>query len=100
MELQLIRNATLRLNYNWRLILIDPYLGAKFAYDPIVGKSRNPTVELPCTPEEAIDLNYSKTLGQRKAEIERLSLAQSKTGGAWWAPPVVRLERRAPATAA
>jgi len=54
-KLQLIRNATLKLSYNGRMILIDPYLGAKFAYDAIVGKSRNPTVDLPCTPEEVIE---------------------------------------------
>lgn len=55
MELQLIRSATLKLNYNGRVILIDPYLAGKHDYEPLVGKSRNPMVELPCKPEEVIE---------------------------------------------
>lgn len=55
MKLQLIRSATLKLNYGGRAILIDPCLAAKHAYDPLVGKSRNPMVDLPCKPEEVID---------------------------------------------
>jgi L-ascorbate metabolism protein UlaG (beta-lactamase superfamily) len=55
MKLQLIRSATLKLNYNGRVILIDPYLAAKHDYDPLVGKSRNPMVDLPCKPEEVIE---------------------------------------------
>jgi L-ascorbate metabolism protein UlaG (beta-lactamase superfamily) len=55
MKLQLIRNATLKLSYHGRVILIDPYLGAKHAYDSLMGKSRNPTVDLPCMLEEVFD---------------------------------------------
>jgi L-ascorbate metabolism protein UlaG (beta-lactamase superfamily) len=55
MKLRLIRSATLKLNYNGRVILIDPYLAAKHDYDPLVGKSRNPMFDLPCTPEEVIE---------------------------------------------
>jgi L-ascorbate metabolism protein UlaG (beta-lactamase superfamily) len=54
-KLQLIRSATLKLSYGGRVILIDPCLAAKHDYDPLVGKSRNPMVDLPCTPEEVID---------------------------------------------
>ncbi len=54
MHLQLIRNATLRVTYAGHLFVIDPYLAPKHALDPIAGKSRNPTVDLPCTPQEAI----------------------------------------------
>jgi L-ascorbate metabolism protein UlaG (beta-lactamase superfamily) len=54
MKLKLIRNATLRLHYGGHLFIIDPFLAAKHARDSFTGKSRNPTVELPCTPEEAI----------------------------------------------
>ena len=55
MKLQLIRSATLKLKYGGRVILIDPCLAAKHDYDPLVGKSRNPIVDLPCTPEEVIE---------------------------------------------
>lgn len=34
MDLQ-VRSATLRLNYNGRMVLIDPYLAAKYDYDPL-----------------------------------------------------------------
>ena len=54
MKLKLIRNATLRMHYGGHLFIIDPFLAAKHSRDPFVGKSRNPMVELPCTPEEAI----------------------------------------------
>ena len=54
MQLQLIRNATLRLHYAGHLILIDPYLAEKHSLPSFTGKSPNPMVALPCTPEEAI----------------------------------------------
>jgi L-ascorbate metabolism protein UlaG (beta-lactamase superfamily) len=54
MHLHLIRNATMRLTYAGRLIVTDPYLGAKGAYRSLGGREPNPTVELPCTPEEAV----------------------------------------------
>jgi L-ascorbate metabolism protein UlaG (beta-lactamase superfamily) len=54
MQLQLIRNATLRLNYGGHLLLIDPYLAEKHSLPSFTGKSPNPTVALPCSPEEAI----------------------------------------------
>ena len=54
MQIQLIRNATLRLTYNGHLLLIDPFLAAKHTFDPFDGKDRNPTVDLPVTPEAVI----------------------------------------------
>jgi L-ascorbate metabolism protein UlaG (beta-lactamase superfamily) len=54
MHLQLIRNATMRLTYAGRVIVTDPYLGPKHAYRTLAGREENPTVDLPCTPEEAV----------------------------------------------
>jgi L-ascorbate metabolism protein UlaG (beta-lactamase superfamily) len=53
MKLQLIRNATLRLNYAGQEILIDPYFAPKHSLPSYTGKSPNPLVELPL-PIEAI----------------------------------------------
>lgn len=54
MQLQLIRNATLRVNYAGHTFLIDPYLGDKHVYDSLAGHSRNPTVDLPLTVDEIL----------------------------------------------
>ena len=54
MKLKLIRNATLRLHYGGHLFIIDPFLAAQHTRDSYVGKSPNPMVDLPCTPQEAI----------------------------------------------
>src|SRR3954467_1223307 len=53
MNLQLIRNATLRLHYAGQVILIDPYFAAQYSLPSYTGKSPNPMVELP-VPIEAI----------------------------------------------
>ncbi|MCB8944675.1 MAG: MBL fold metallo-hydrolase [Ardenticatenaceae bacterium] len=50
MELQLIRNATMRLGYNGRLLLLDPFLSPKHAIRSFAGISPNPTVDLPMLP--------------------------------------------------
>lgn len=55
MEIQLIRNATLRIKYRNQLILIDPYLAAKHTLPSFSGKSPNPLVELPCSPKAVIN---------------------------------------------
>ncbi len=47
MQIQLIRNATLRLTYNNHIILIDPYFAPKHSLPSFADKSKNPTVELP-----------------------------------------------------
>ena len=47
MKLQLIRNATLKLDYAGRSVLIDPYLAPKHSLPSFTGRSANPMVELP-----------------------------------------------------
>lgn len=54
MEIQLIRNATLRIRYAQHLFVIDPYLAAKHTLPSYAGISPNPLVDLPCSPEEVI----------------------------------------------
>ena len=54
MKLKLLRNAAMRLEYAGRQIITDPYLAAKFTRPSYTGKSPNPLVDLPCSPEEAI----------------------------------------------
>ena len=51
MRLQLIRNATLRLDYAGQPLLIDPFLAPKHSRPSFTGKSLNPMVDLPCAPE-------------------------------------------------
>ena len=53
MKMQLIRNATLRLNYAGHTIVIDPYLAPKHALPSYTGASPNPLVDLPI-PEQAV----------------------------------------------
>lgn len=55
MQIQLIRNATLRVTYAGHLFLIDPFLAAKHAIESFAGISPNPLVDLPCSPEEVIE---------------------------------------------
>lgn len=55
MQIQLIRNATLRMTYAGRLILIDPYLADKHSLPSFRGVSPNPMVDLPCRPAAVID---------------------------------------------
>lgn len=55
MQIQLIRSATLRLHYGGHLLLIDPFLAAKETMRSFDGKGKNPRVDLPCTPAEAIE---------------------------------------------
>jgi L-ascorbate metabolism protein UlaG (beta-lactamase superfamily) len=54
MKLQLIRNATLRLEYAGRIILIDPLLGSKHSYPSYTGIEDNPTVDLPMPATEVL----------------------------------------------
>jgi L-ascorbate metabolism protein UlaG (beta-lactamase superfamily) len=54
MELQLNRNATMRLRYNGRHLLLDPFLAAKHAIRSFAGISPNPTVDLPLTPAKVV----------------------------------------------
>jgi L-ascorbate metabolism protein UlaG (beta-lactamase superfamily) len=54
MKLQLIRSATLRVEYTAKRFVIDPYLAAKHSRPSYSDVSPNPLVELPCSPEQVI----------------------------------------------
>lgn len=54
MKLQLIRSATLRIEYAQHRFVIDPYLAAKHSRPSFAGKSPNPLVDLPCAPQDVI----------------------------------------------
>ena len=47
MKLQLIRSATLKINYLNEYFLIDPYFAKRFSRPSFTGKSKNPLVDLP-----------------------------------------------------
>lgn len=55
MKFQLIRNATLRLEYAGKTMLIDPMLGAKHAFRSFAGIEDNPTVDLPIPALQVLD---------------------------------------------
>lgn len=55
MELQLIRNAALKLRYGGRIILVDPDLGQLRSRRSFTGRSENPMVPLPMAIEEILD---------------------------------------------
>ena len=46
MDLQLIRNATIKIKYDGKTILVDPMFSPKDTFDPFAGIARNPTVDL------------------------------------------------------
>ncbi len=52
MRLRLFRNATQRLRYAGRELLLDPYFAPKHSRPSYAGRSPNPLVDLPCPPEE------------------------------------------------
>jgi L-ascorbate metabolism protein UlaG (beta-lactamase superfamily) len=51
MKLQLLRNATLKLSYGGRTILIDPYFAPRHSLPSFAGRSPNPLVDLPLPVE-------------------------------------------------
>ena len=55
MKLQLLRNATMRIEYAGNTILTDPMLEEKYKYDSFVGRSPNPLVDLPMSIEEILN---------------------------------------------
>ena len=55
MNIQLIRNATLRVNYAGKEFVIDPFLAPRHSIESFAGVSPNPTVDLPCAPGEVVD---------------------------------------------
>ncbi len=54
MQIQSIRNATMRIIYHGHLFVCDPYLADKFSRPSYTGKSPNPMVDLPVPAEEVI----------------------------------------------
>lgn len=54
MRLQLIRNATLLLDYANNHILIDPYFSPKHTLPSYTGKSPNPLVDLPLSTDDIL----------------------------------------------
>lgn len=54
MKIRLLRNATMRLSYAGVSWLTDPYLAPRFSRPSFTGRSPNPLVALPCSPEEAV----------------------------------------------
>jgi len=54
MHLQLIRSATLRMTYGNRVFIIDPFLAPKHSQEPLIGKSRNPMVDLPFPSKDVL----------------------------------------------
>lgn len=61
MQIQLIRNATIRLTFAQRTILIDPDLAALGARPALAGQAANPMVELPL-PLDAISAGVDALL--------------------------------------
>ena len=55
MRVQLIRNATLKINYGGATILVDPYFAARHSLPSFTGRSPNPMTELPVTVGEIVD---------------------------------------------
>lgn len=47
MQLELIRNATLKINYGGYVLLIDPYFAPRHSLPSFTGRSPNPMTELP-----------------------------------------------------
>jgi L-ascorbate metabolism protein UlaG (beta-lactamase superfamily) len=54
MHIQLIRNATLRITCGNRVFITDPCFAPKHSQEPLIGKSRNPIVDLPFLPEKVL----------------------------------------------
>lgn len=55
MKLQLIRNATLKLNYAGRTVLIDPYFAPKHSLPSFTGRSPNPMTDLPVGIDDILE---------------------------------------------
>jgi L-ascorbate metabolism protein UlaG (beta-lactamase superfamily) len=55
MEIQLIRNATIKLRYEGATFLIDPFFADKFTLPSFSGKSKNPVTDLPFSIEEIME---------------------------------------------
>lgn len=53
-NIQLIRNATLKIDYAGSIILVDPMLSSKGAFESFAGIEKNPTAELPLPINEIV----------------------------------------------
>jgi len=54
MKLRLLRNATLKLDYAGRTVLIDPFFAPKHSRPSFTGRSPNPTVDLPASTDDIL----------------------------------------------
>jgi L-ascorbate metabolism protein UlaG (beta-lactamase superfamily) len=54
MKIQLIRSATMRFEYAGHLFVVDPYFAPKYSRPSFTGKSPNPLIDLPISPEQVI----------------------------------------------
>lgn len=54
MQIQFIRNATMRITYHNHLFVTDPFLAAKYSLRSFAGISENPLVDLPISPEDVL----------------------------------------------
>ncbi|MFK0163177.1 MBL fold metallo-hydrolase [Rhizobium sp. NPDC090279] len=55
MQLELIRNATLKITYGRHVLLIDPYFAPRHSLPSFTGRSPNPMTELPCSIDDILD---------------------------------------------
>ena len=55
MKLQLLRNATLKLDYAGSTVLIDPFFAPKHSRPSFTGRSPNPMTDLPVSTDEILD---------------------------------------------
>lgn len=55
MEIQAIRNATLKLSIDGHVILVDPYFASKHSLPSYSGRSANPLVDLPIPVETIVE---------------------------------------------
>ena len=55
MKLQLLRNATLKLDYAGHKVLIDPYFAPKHSLPSFAGRSPNPLTDLPTGIDDILD---------------------------------------------
>lgn len=55
MKIKLFRNATIRITYAGKEFIIDPFLLPKDTIPSFTGIAKNPTVDLPCSPEEVVE---------------------------------------------
>ncbi|KAA1178736.1 MBL fold metallo-hydrolase [Rhizobium tropici] len=55
MQLELIRNATLKVTYGGHILLIDPYFAPRHSLPSFTGRSPNPMTELPRSIDDILE---------------------------------------------